>query len=453
MDKLLESPWFLRFTALFLAILLFVTVQSEEGKSGNTAGDSLDVLRDVPVEVFYDNENLIVTGVPETVDVTIEGPMNIVKTTTLLKDFSLSVDLTSLPMGEHRVKIQHENLSKKLDVKIDPSAIDVVIEEKITKSFKIEPEFNRQLLAEDFYVTNMEVDPSTIEVTGAKSVVESISFVKATVSSDPGVNQSFEQEARVRVLDRDLNKLDLSIEPENVKVKVDIQENSKEVPIVLNSKGTPPDGVKINSLAAVEEKITLSGPSRILDEIEAFHVDVDVSKVTKSGAVDIELKKPKDVSKISINQLKVNIEATVEKTSETDENKDQDKDKDLEMDKDLDKDKEDEIVDAPESEDTPDKETVTVDTLKFEDVQVVVKGLDRQFKSTVMKPDNGSVTLTVTAESDVIGRLEKSDFDVTIDASDASVIGEQVYPISVNGPKDARWTLSEKEVTVKIELA
>ena len=80
-------------------------------------------------------------------------------------------------------------------------------------------------------------------------------------------------------------------------------------------------------------------------------------------------------------------------------------------------------------------------------------GLDRQFKGTVMKPDNGLVTLTVTADPDVIGRLEKSDFDVVIDASDTTVVGEQVYPVIVNGPNDAEWTLSEKEVRLKIELA
>ena len=443
MDKLLESPWFLRFTALFLAILLFVTVQEEKLKK-TVGGDDVEVLRDVPVEVLYDNKNLVVTGVPETVDATIEGPMNIVQTTTLLKDFSFVVDLSSLPMGEHKVRIQHENISEKLQVRIDPATIDVVIEEKITKTFKVEPEFNRQLLAEDFYVANMDVDPSTIEVTGAKSVVESISFVKATVSSDSGVSKSFEQDARVRVLDRDLNKLDLSIEPENVNVKVDIQENSKEVPIVLNSKGTPPDGVTIKSLKATEEKITLSGPSRILNEIEAFHVDVDVSKITKSGAVDVELKKPKDVSKMSINQLKVNIDANVEKTSETDEDNDkEDATEDNE---------EDEIAEVPESEDPPAKESVAVDTLKIEDVQVVVTGLDRQFKGTVMKPDNGLVTLTVTADPDVIGRLEKSDFDVVIDASDTTDVGEHVYPVIVNGPNDTEWTLSEKEVRLKIEL-
>lgn len=434
MDKLLDSPWFLRFTALFLAILLFVTVADEKKQKGNTGEDDVDVLWDVPVEVFYDNENLVVTGVPETVDITIEGPINIVQSTALSKDFSLFVDLRSLPMGEHQVKIQHENISEKLKVRIDPATIDVVIEEKITKTFKVEPEFNRQLLAADFHVVNMEVEPSTIEVTGAQSIVESISFVKATVSSDQDVNKSFEQDARVRVLDRDLNKLDLSIYPETVKVKVDVQENNKEVPLVLNTKGTSPEGVTINGLSAAEEKITLSGSSKVLDEIEALTVDVDVSKVKKSGAVEIELKTPKGVSKMSLNKIKVSIDATVENATEEDKEADA-------------------TVDEPDIPDTPNDNEVAFKTIKFESIQVAVNGLNPQFKGTLVNPSTGFITLTITAMPDVIEKLGESDFDVLIDASDASVEGEHVYPITVKGPADVRWTLSQDEATLKIELA
>ena len=94
-----------------------------------------------------------------------------------------------------------------------------------------------------FNVVNMEVDPATIEVTGAKSVIESISFVKVTATGDNGINKSFEQKARVRVLDKDLNKLNVVIDPEEVTVKVEIAEYNKEVPIVCKSRGTPAENV------------------------------------------------------------------------------------------------------------------------------------------------------------------------------------------------------------------
>jgi YbbR domain-containing protein len=433
MDRIMDNPWFLRFTALFLAVILFYSVQTEEGEpNGGKVGDHLDMIRDVPVQVYYDNENLVVTGVPETVNITIEGPINLVQTTKMLKDFSLIVDLRTLTMGRHQVSIQTENISEKLEVRIDPAMVNVLIEEKITETFKVEPEFNKRLLAEDFQVANIDVVPSTIEVTGAKSIIESISFVKATVVGENGIRESFEQQAKIRVLDRDLNKLDVSIVPETVTVKVEVVENSKEVPIVLKLTGTPPDNVTIDSVASASEKMTIFGPSKVLDAIDAVTVDVDVSKIKESQTMEVNIPKPRGVSEISLSKIKVDVEATVEEP---------DPDAEVEADEKLDED-----VASEEAE-------PSTETISFENVEISVNGLDEKYKSTLLKPENGLVTLTVVAEPDIIGKLAKSDFTVSVDASGVVAEGENVYPVTVEGPENLQWTLSEEEVTIRIELA
>jgi YbbR domain-containing protein len=435
MDRIMDNPWFLRFTALFLAVILFYSVQTEEGEpNGGKVGDHLDMIRDVPVQVYYDNENLVVTGVPETVNITIEGPINLVQTTKMLKDFSLIVDLRTLTMGRHQVSIQSENISEKLDVRIDPAMVNVLIEEKITETFKVEPEFNKRLLAEDFQVANIDVVPSTIEVTGAKSIIESISFVKATVVGENGIRESFEQQAKIRVLDRDLNKLDVSIVPETVTVKVEVVENSKEVPIVLKLTGTPPDNVTIDSVASASEKMTIFGPSKVLDAIDAVTVDVDVSKIKESQTMEVNIPKPRGVSEISLSKIKVDVEATVEEP-----------DPDAEVEADADE-KLDEEIASEEAE-------PSTETISFENVEISVNGLDDKYKSTLLKPENGLVTLTVVAEPDIIGKLAKSDFTVSVDASGVVAEGENVYPVTVEGPENLQWTLSEEEVTIRIELA
>ena len=142
------------------------------------------------------------------------------------------------------------------------------------------------MLAEDFYVGKMEVEPSTIEVTGAKSIVEAISFVKVSVTGDPGINKSFDQKGRVRVLDRDLNKLNVLIDPEEVTVKVEIEENNKEVPIVLRERGVPGENIVIDSIFTDTKTVTLYGPKKTLDAIKELRVDVDISKVKESGTVE-----------------------------------------------------------------------------------------------------------------------------------------------------------------------
>ncbi|MCZ2259291.1 CdaR family protein [Sporosarcina sp. G11-34] len=440
MDKLMDSPWFLRLTALVLAVILFVSIQGEEGKiNGKSPGDQIDMIADIPVKVYYDNENLIVTGVPETVQMTIEGPANIVETTKLLKDFTLFVDLNELTMGEHRVEIQHENISDKLKVKFEPETIDILIEEKITQTFRVDPELNDRLLKENFYITNMEVEPKVIEVTGAKSVVEAISFVKATVTGEEGINKSFEQKARVRVLDKDLNKLNVVISPEEVTVKVGVSEYHKEVPITLRKIGDPPPGVDVGSLTAAEKIVTLYGPRKVLDEIGELIVDVDVSKVKELGTVDVELKMPIGVSSMSLEKVKVKIEGTV---SETETEPDIDVDEDTSP--------------APDSEDdiaSTDVPKPTIETKTFDDIQIAVKGLDTEFTSMFLKPVNGALTLKATADSKIIEKLEKTDFVVYVNAAEIAQEGEQVFSVSVEGPEEVSWELTEDKVTIKIELA
>lgn len=420
----MDNPWFLRLTALLLAIILFVSIKTEEGKTnGKAPGNQQEIIRDIPVKVYYDNENLVVSGVPETVNMTIDGPTNIVQTTMLLKDFTLFVDLNNLTMGKHNIEIRHENISEKLQVRFDPASIDVVIEEKITQTFRVDPEFNDRLLAEDFHVVKMEATPASVEVTGAKSVIDSISFVKVTAATDGGINKSFEQKARVRVLDKDLNKLNVVISPEEVTVKVEVAEYNKEVPIVLKPRGVPPLGVEIGSLTATETKITLTGPRKVLDAIEELPVDVDISKVTGPETIDLDLKKPKDVSSISIDKIKVRVEATV-----------------TEVDEDV------ALPDLPEENNQP------LATKTFANMQVVVQGLNTKYKSTFLKPVDGLISLTVKAETGLIDTLEKSDFVVYVNADEAVQEGEQNFAIVVDGPDEVSWLLSEDEVTLQIEL-
>ncbi|MFD1206018.1 MULTISPECIES: CdaR family protein [Sporosarcina] len=423
MDKFMDRPWFLRITALILALSLFVTVKGEEDKSAsNTFGDTVDIIRDVPLEVYYDNENLVVTGLPESVNVTVEGPPNIVQSLKIMRDFTVKADLRSLPMGSHKVEIQTENISDKLQVKLDPATVDVVIEEKITQSFKVDPEFNERLLAEDFHVVNMGVEPAAIEVTGAKSVIDSISFVKVSVTKDNGINKSFEQKARVRVLDRDLNKLNVTIEPEEVTVKVDIEENSKEVPIVVKQKGVAPDDISIDSVFSETKFITLYGPKKVLDSIENFNVDVDVTDVKKSGSINVELAKPKGVSKLSTDKIKVNIVASNRTGEEP----------------------------PPEEEaDITDDEV----SKQYKGVPVIVKGLDESFKSHFQKPADGLIDITVTGRKEILDSLDISDFSLIVDASGTEEEGEHVYSVSLEAPAGIAYVLSDQEVTLKVELA
>lgn len=312
MDKLFDTRWMLVLTSLILASALFFYVQIEMTKSTDSGSPTeTDIITNVPLEVYYDDTNLFVTGLPETVNVKISGSRPIVMTTKLEKDFKVFVDLNSLLIGEHSVTIQQENFSEKLKVEIEPRIVNVVIEEKVTGEFRVEPEMNNSLVADEYIVKNMTANPSRVSITGAKSVINSISYVKATVTGEKGMKESFKQEATVKVLDRDLNKLEVQVSPEKVKVEVDINEYSRDFPLTIITKGEAAEGITIEDLTVEPSKIAVYGTKSVVDSISEVFVEVDLSKIKKSGPYELSVALPTGATKLS--QDKVMVHATVVK--------------------------------------------------------------------------------------------------------------------------------------------
>lgn len=314
MDKMIDSPWVLRITSLALAILLFFSVRSEINSSERLAvNEQEDVIRDVPVEVYYDTDNLIVTGIPSVVDVRIKGPTQDVLKVKASRDFKVFIDLNRLLIGEHKVKLQYENISRKLDVELDPATVDIKIEERVTKEFKVEAEMNRQTIAEGFVLKGLNVTPPNVFITGAKSAIDSISYVKATVAGDNS-KEHFTQNADVRVLDKELNKLDVEVNPKTVKVDIDISEYSRDVPITLTQKGKPKSGLQIDDMKAEQRFITVYGTKSIVDAITTIEVPVDVAKFTESKTYNVPITKPEGISKLGADAIKVKVQ--ISKTAE-----------------------------------------------------------------------------------------------------------------------------------------
>ena len=72
MDKITSSSWFMRIGAFVVAFMLFMQVNSDPSNITNTqTKDGSTLINDVPVEIYYDTDNLIVGGAPDTVGITL----------------------------------------------------------------------------------------------------------------------------------------------------------------------------------------------------------------------------------------------------------------------------------------------------------------------------------------------------------------------------------------------
>lgn len=314
---MMDNPWFLRITALLLAFLMFFSVKAEEENNNSAASNTMtEVIEDVPLEVYYDDTSLMVSGVPATVDVHITGPNSAVQTILQIMDFTVFVDLRNLALGEHRIRVQTENISEQLGVRIDPTFLDVMIEERVTQEFKIDAELNERLIAEGYVLKSIVADPDTVTVSGPKSVIDSISFVKATVTDEPGLDASVTRDARVRVLANDLTKLDnVTIEPEVVEVEAVIEEYSREVPISLLQTGTAPEGITVDEIETDVDTVKISGPQNVVDAIEEYEVEVNISGVTLTDtSIEVDLAAPEGTSSVDPVNIIVDVDISVDET-------------------------------------------------------------------------------------------------------------------------------------------
>lgn len=318
MDSFVESKWFVRIVAFLLAFLLYMTVNFGDFEAVQQAGDSAldttETLTNVPLKTYYDTENLYVSGVPEQVRIELSGPKSIIESTKRLRDFELALDLTDYEIGEHRVAITHNNFSEKLDVSILPASIDVNIEEKVTTTKTVTPEFNDSALAEGFQVENVTVAPREVKVTGSESDIEKIAFVRTALTSEDEINEETTATAAVQVLDGNLNKLDVKVEPATVQVSISVKNPSKKVPLKAVSKGTPADDVTITSLEPDVDEITIYGKESALEELEELSLPVDVSGVTKDTTLTVPVNLGEQFNFSSPQEVKVKV--TVEKSTD-----------------------------------------------------------------------------------------------------------------------------------------
>ena len=406
MDKFMENKWVMRIIALLLAILLYTSVSVEQGsfkQQKNTPSQpNSEAISDVPLELYYDSNNLVVSGAPDTVNVMVEGPKAIVQPTKAMRDFQLYVDLRDLGIGRHQVRIKAKGLSDKLKAQIEPQFISVDIQEKVTKEFKVEAEFNSAILADGFEAENPTVQPKTVKITGAKNIIDQIAYVKATVDVRGEVDKTVTREAQVRVLDRELNKLNVTVDPTTVDVTLPVKNPSKTVPVSIKETGTPQEGVKILDASPEPKQITIYGKQDVLDTISQIEVPLDVSKIDKDSTIEVPVKLEEGLNKASVDKIKVKVD--VEKTEEK----------------------------------------------TFSNLQVAERGLDDQYDMSILSPVKGQVDLTVTGPSEIIDQLSADDFKLFVDASDLKP-GTHDLNIQIDSPGN-NFTSDLSEDTMKIRV-
>ncbi|MCA1032944.1 YbbR-like domain-containing protein [Bacillus timonensis] len=408
MDKLMYNHWFMKIIALLLSLLLYMSVSFEtQPKSTNSSGLPLvsndqETLIDVPVKSYFDEENLVVSGIPQYVNVSLDGPVSITKTIGLQKDFEVFVDLTDLSIGSHKVPLQYKNISDKVKVAIEPSEITVVIQEKVTKEFIVEVDFMNKALIKDGYIPEQPIiKPNVVKITGAKEDVERIALVKALVDLKD-VSETIETESRVAVYDRNQNVLSVEVEPSIVGITVPISSPSKKVPFKINRQGSLKEGLSIVSLEALPKEVTIYGEKEVIEKIDFIDgINVDLNDISEDQTIEVKVPVPNGIKKVSPEtiQIKIDVENEVKRT--------------------------------------------------LSNLPIQSLGLADKFNLSYLDPESGRIDLDIFGALSVVNNISPTDMNVYINVTDLSQ-GEHTLKVEVNGPQNITWVLRQKNVSVSI---
>ncbi|USK50130.1 YbbR-like domain-containing protein [Bacillus sp. CMF12] len=425
-DKLVDTRWFMKIVALILALFLFDSVYDadKELKNINVPGQQdSDIIEDVPVKSYYDTENLVVTGIPDTVDLSIEGPKSHLEPAKKQQNFEVYVDLTNAEIGSQRVEIKIRDISDKLDVTINPQYADVTVHEKVTQEFKVDAEFNNGLLGEGYTAEAASAEPKTVKITGAKEVIERISFVKATLDVKGPITETITDEATVRVLDREMNKLDVIVEPQVIQVTVPVKQLSKTVPVTIVRKGDPQDGVTINSIELDVNEASITGREEILNETESVRVEVDVSKIDKDTVLTLPVIIPDGISAVDPKTVKASVNVSTEENVNEEDNTEEP---------------------AEETEAQEQEETKT-----FSSLPINLAGLAEEYEAVLKNPASGRTSITVTGKSSTVQDLKAEDFNLYLSLADLGE-GDHEVPINIDGPSGVEIKPAAGKATITI---
>lgn len=230
-----NNKWFLRGISLVLALILFFYVNSSKTgflRQNTRSHDENSALMSnktavikTPLDITTDNR-YVVTGYPKYVQVTVKGPSALVTTTSNTQNFKAYIDITSLGVGKHKVKVKTSGLNSELHAAVKPTTVTVNIQPRKTVTKKISVQLSSHDLANGYQVGTPKTDISSVQVSGATDEVNKVSRVIAFVSMPTKATSDIHRTVTLQAVDKSGKTLNVVIEPTTTNVTIPINSSS-----------------------------------------------------------------------------------------------------------------------------------------------------------------------------------------------------------------------------------
>ena len=311
LENILRTKRSLIILSLLFAVIIFFVID----RASTTLVDTeAEVLYNQPVTANYNDEEYVVEGLPETVDITMIGTKANLYLAKQLPSQNVTVDLSDLTPGVHEVKLSYKQAITAVEYKLDPSTVTVVVSTKQSATKDISYEvLNLGSLDSKMSVKDIELDTTNVIAKGTEEKLNKIATIKALVNisnlGDPVVGENSIKDNQVVAYDENGKILDVELVPSKVNAKVIIESPSKTVPLRVVPTGLDKIvfGKSVESIKSTVNEVTIYGSESALSKVSSIDVKIDVSDIKTNKKFTKTIKKPAGIREISAKTVTIEV--------------------------------------------------------------------------------------------------------------------------------------------------
>ncbi len=403
-EKFLSKTNNLLFISLGLAVITFIVIDQ---KIIYYSESSAEVLSNQPVKAIYNEEAYVIEGLPENVDITLIGNKANLYIAKQSGTNEVTLDLTELKAGTHKVEFKYNQGISSVDYKVNPSYATVIIYNKVSQATTMSIDLlNQDKLDNKLIINNANVEDDTVVVKGSEKQIKKVATVKALVDVNnidtKTTGQKTLKEIPLKAYDEEGNVVEVELVPSKIDVNIEITSPSKELPIKIIPVGNVSFGKAISNIKTSESKVTVYGNQEVLEELNYIPVEVDVTELSKNTEYKLEIPKPVGIKSMSTNNITVNIELD------------------------------------------------NVSDKNIENVAIETRNLGNEYKATALSVEDSFVQVNIKGVSSVIDSITSDNISAYIDLSGYTE-GEHEVEVNVEG-SDVRVQYITKTKKVKVKI-
>lgn len=318
LEKALSKKSSMIILSLVLAVIVFVIIDRQ---NTTLLEKNAEVLYDIPLSATYNDEEYVVEGLPETVDITLIGTKANLYLAKQLPTQDVNVDLSDLKPGVHKVSLKYKQSITSVEYKLDPSEVTVVVSSKKSETRSVESDIvNLNKLDSKLAINNTKLDTDEVIIKGTEDSLAKVSTIKALINVsnmvDPKAGTNTLKDIPLIAYDENGAKVDVEMVPSKVTATVEIESPSKTVPLEIEPTGNVIFGKAIKNITSSVQKVTIYGSSKVLDNTNSIKVKIDVNNLKSNKDYTVTIKKPAGIREISEKVVTAKVELDDEVTTE-----------------------------------------------------------------------------------------------------------------------------------------